>query len=111
MVTMFRNGFSDSGMSPEGTKTSLEEEGEKMSSSAIVVEIAADIDGEKLRRAVHSVMPLCVEFGFIVQQVVEVLEDHEDSRFEEWLYQIFFVQSSAVTDVFVEVSTSTTTDV
>ena len=52
MVTMFRNGFSDSGMSPEGTKTSLEEEGEKMSSSAIVVEIAADIDGEKLRRAV-----------------------------------------------------------
>ena len=56
-------------------------------------------------------MPLCVELGFIVQKVVIVLKDHEDPRFEEWLYQIFVVSSSAVADVFVEVSTSTTTDV
>jgi hypothetical protein len=56
-------------------------------------------------------MPLSVELGFIVQEVIVVLEDHEDSRFKEWLDQVFVVSSSAVADVFVEVSTSTTTDV
>ena len=97
-------------MSREGTKTALEEGG-KMSSSAIMVEIAADIDGKKLRRAVHCIMPLCVELGFIVQKVVVVLKDHEDPRFEERLDQIFVVQSSAVSDVFIEVTPSTTTDI
>jgi hypothetical protein len=56
-------------------------------------------------------MPLCVKLGFIVQKVVIVLKDHEDPRFKEWLDQVFVVSGSAVADVFVEVSTSTTTDV
>ena len=98
MVAMFRNGFRIF-----GDVTRRHQNGFRRGRE--------DVDGKKLRRAVHCIMPLCVELGFIVQKVVVVLKDHEDPRFKERLDQIFVVQSSAVSDVFIEVTPSTTTDI
>ena len=99
MVTLFRNGFRIFGDVTRRHQNGFRRGREDVVIGDFMVEIAADIDGKKLRRAVHCIMPLCVELGFIVQKVVVVLKDHEDPRFKERLDQIFVVQSSAVTDV------------
>ena len=53
------------------------------SSSAVTVSAENGGDDVKSRRTVHGIMTLSMKFHFIVQKVVIVLKDNEDSGFKE----------------------------